>query len=313
MTISRADIRRLDLKLLKTLAALLDEGSVTRAAARLGLTQPAVSGMLTRLRESFDDPLFVRGQHGMIPTRRAQDLAEPLKRVLVEIETLLHPPDFDPASAEVTLHIAATDYALQTVVVPFVSVLTARAPNIRIAIHPLDEAAVPGQLERGELDWALLTPETTPSGLRFRPLFEEVYVCAMRADHPAAQAESLSLDRFCMLKHALASYAGPQFRGVTDAALARIGRQRQVVLSVPSFFVLIETLRTTDLITVAPRRLVASAASLRLFSLPVEVPGFSKSLVWHERTHRDPGHHWLRTLMVETCGTPDSWTFGKSS
>jgi DNA-binding transcriptional LysR family regulator len=127
--ITMTDIKTLDLNLLKALDALLDERSVTRAASRLGLTQPAVSGMLTRLRESFEDPLFVRTQRGIIPTLRALEMSEPVKRLLSDAEALLQPPAFDPATARMTLSVAATDYALRAIVVPFLCALRPRAPN----------------------------------------------------------------------------------------------------------------------------------------------------------------------------------------
>lgn len=296
------DIRSLDLNLLKALDALLDERSVTRAAERLGLTQPAVSGMLTRLRESFDDPLFVRTQRGIVPTLRATELAGSLKQILGEVEALLQPVDFDPATAEFTMSIAATDYALQAVVVPFLAQLRQRAPGVRVAVRPVEDDRVQTQFERGDLDMALMTPEAAQPDLRSRRLFDERYVCALRADHPDARHAKLSLDRFCALDHALVSYFGQQFWGVTDDALAKAGRQRRVVLSVTSFLVLAEVLRTTDLIAVAPRRLVERTEGLALFEPPVDVPGFTKLAVWHERTHRDVGHRWARALLFETCG-----------
>lgn len=299
------DIKSLDLNLLKALDALLDEGSVTRAATRLGLTQPAVSGMLTRLRDSFDDPLFVRGQRGIVPTPRAQELAQPLREVLAEIQALLQPASFDPASADYTLTLAATDYALQTVVVPFVAELSRRAPGIRVAVRPVDNDQAQSLMARGQLDLALLTPDTTAPDLHMRPLFQESYACALRAGHPACAAGALTLDRFCDLGHALVSYSGERFWGVTDEALARIGRSRRVALSVTSFLVLIEILRTTDLITVAPSRLMARAAGLTLMAPPVDIPGFTKVAAWHDRTHRDPGQRWVRALLFETCARTD--------
>lgn len=296
------DIRTLDLNLLRTLDALLDERSVTRAAARLGFTQPAVSGMLTRLRESFDDPLFVRTQRGIVPTLRATGLAGPIKQMLRDVETLLQPSIFDPTTAEFTLSIAATDYALQAVVVPFLAKLRSRAPGIRVAIRPVEDGRVQTQFERGDLDLALMTPESALPDLHARRLFDETYVCALRADHAAADAKSFSLDHFCALDHALISYAGERFWGTTDDALAKIGHQRRVVLTVTSFLVLADVLRTTDLIAVLPRRLVKDAQGLVLREPPVDIPGFTKLAVWHERTHRDPGHRWARSLLFETCG-----------
>lgn len=205
------DIRTLDLKLLRTLDALLDERSVTKAAERLGFTQPAVSGMLTRLRESFDDPLFVRTQRGIVPTMRAAELSGPVKQILSDVETLLQPSVFEPSTAEFTVSIAATDYALQAVVVPFLAKLRPRAPGIRVAIRPVEDDRVQAQFERGDLDLALMTPESALPDLHAWRLFDETYVCAMDADHADGSATALSLDRFCALDHALISYAGERF------------------------------------------------------------------------------------------------------
>lgn len=297
------DIRTLDLNLLKALDALLDERSVTRAADRLSLTQPAVSGMLNRLRESFDDPLFVRAQRGIVPTLRAEQLATPVKQLLADIEGMLQPQTFDPLTASMTIRIASTDYALRAVVVPFLSALRKQAPNIRVSVQPVNHQELQSQLDRGEIDLALVTPEAVTPGLRAIALFDESYVCVMRADHPDALKSTLSLDQFCALEHALVSPSGGGFHGVTDEALEKLGRSRRVTVSVTSFLVLPEILMRSDLIAVVPRRLALHNVGLRVLEPPVEIPGFGKTLTWHERTHRDAGHHWVRSLMVETTRT----------
>ena len=300
--ISMRDIRTLDLNLLKAFNALIEERNVTRAGARLALTQSAMSGILTRLRDSFGDPLFVRTQRGIVPTSRALELAEPIRQVLKEVDALLRPREFDPRVAHFTLSLAATDYALRAVVVPFLAALRTHAPNIRIAVRPIEEDRMRNQFERGDLDLALLTPETTPPDLHVRRLFEEQYVCAMRRDHPDAKGRTLTLERLCALDHALVSYAGDSFTGTTDMALAKLGRRRRVSLSVASFLVLPEVLRATDLVAIAPRRLVAEFDGLALLKSPVDIPGFTKVAAWHDRTHRDPGHRWIRALLFETSG-----------
>ncbi|HZU62152.1 MAG TPA: LysR family transcriptional regulator [Novosphingobium sp.] len=296
------DIRSLDLNLLKTLDALLEERNVTRAAARLGLTQPAVSAMLARLREAFEDPLFVRAQRGIVPTLRATAMAGAVKQVLGDIEGLLRPGAFDPATATFTLTLAATDYALQVIAVPYLSALRRQAPGIRVAVRPMDERPALALFEQGALDLALMTPASAPPDLHARRLFDETYVCAMREGHPAAAAPELSLDAFCALDHALVSYTGDRFRGVTDEALERLGRQRRVVLSVTSFLVLADVLRASDLVAVAPRRLVAGLGGLALREPPLPVAPFTKLAVWHERCHRDAGHQWARAILFETVG-----------
>lgn len=296
----KMDIRGLDLNLLRTLDALLDECNVTRAARRLSLTQPAVSGMLTRLRDYFDDPLFVRVPHGIVPTSRAQALAVPIKQVLADIDTLLQPQRFDPLTASLTFTLAATDYALKAVLVPFIAVLKQRAPGVRLRVVQLEEDTLLSRMERGELDVALLTPHTTPVDLHSRALYQEEYVCMLRADHPVLRENRLTLDAFCALEHMLVSWQGKSFQGVTDEALAALGRTRRVGLSVNSFLILPEILAVSDMIAVLPRRLAGPHPDMQIVTPPLSIPGFTKSMSWHERTHRDPAHRWLRQLLEET-------------
>lgn len=296
-------LRTMDLNLLRALDALLDERNVTRAAARLALTQPAMSGILLRLRESFNDPLFVRAQRGIVPTARALALAAPVKAVLANIDALLQPPDFDPLQSTLTVTIAATDYALRAIALPFLALLRERAPHIRVALAPVERLLGQGQLERGEIDLALITPDTTPPELHARALFDERYVCVMRAGHPAAQDE-LTLDRFCALDHALVSLTGARFEGVTDEALARLGRRRRVALSVASFLILPEILRASDLVAVAPSRLAQGVDGIVVREAPLAIPGFTKVMAWHERSHHDPGQRWIRELLVQACAAP---------
>ena len=295
----KTDIRTLDLNLLKTLDALLDERSVTRAASRLSLTQPAVSGMLNRLRDYFDDPLFIRAPHGMVPTTRAEALAAPVKRILADIDVLLQPTEFDPLSASLTFTVAATDYALRAVMVPFIAALKTRAPAVRLRVVPVEPDRLAAQLEQGNLDVALLTPGTTPGELHSRALYDESYVCMMRADHPDA-GKPLTLERFCALEHVLVSYEGESFHGVTDVALAQQGRQRHVGLSVSSFLVLPEVLAISDMIAVVPQRMAENRDEMTICAPPLPIPGFTKSMAWHGRTHRSPAQAWLRGLMLET-------------
>lgn len=295
----KADLRTLDLNLLKTLDALLDERSVTRTAARLALTQPAVSGMLNRLRDYFGDPLFVRAPHGIVPTTRAEELAAPVKRILADIDVLLQPVSFDPITANLTFTLAATDYALRAVVVPFIAALKVQAPSIRVRVVPVEPDRLVAQLEQGKIDLALLTPHTTPDELHSRALYDERYVCMMRADHPDA-GKPLTPDRFCALEHVLVSYEGEGFHGVTDDALAKMGRKRHVGLSVSSFLVLPDVLAISDMIAVVPERMAENRTGIFVCDTPVAVQGFTKSMAWHGRTHRNPAQVWLRRVLLET-------------
>lgn len=253
------------------------------------------------LRETFGDPLFVRAQRGIVPTSRALALVEPLRRVMGGIDAIFQPPEFLPEQAQSQFTIAATDYALRAVVLPFVAALRSRAPGIRVAAVGLEDDTVQMQLERGDIDVALLTPDSMPGDLHARRLFDERYVCALRAGHPAAGAGGLTLDAFCGLDHVLVSYRGSAFRGVTDAALEQLGRRRKVALSVSSFLILPELLRASDMAAVVPERLVSGIAGIDLFDPPLAIPGFTKTAAWHERTHHDIAHRWLRELMFDAC------------
>jgi len=299
------DIRTLDLNLLKALDALLDEGSVTRAAQRLSLTQPAVSGMLIRLRDYFGDPLFVRTSHGMVPTLRAKELSLPVKQILTDIAIVLKPTQFDPMTAELTYTLVATDYALKAVVVPLMAALKQRAPNIKIAVRPVDNERMFQQLSRGEVDLALITPQTTPDDLHGRALYEEDYVCVARSHHPLATTPEMTIEQFCKQEHILVSTEG-HFTAVTDEALAKLNLTRRVGMSVNSFLVIPDILRLTDMIAVVPHRMILNNNDLTILPLPLKVPGFTKSMAWHERTHCDPGHQWVRALCVEVSQHPES-------
>lgn len=291
------DIKNSDLNLLKTLNALIETRSVTRAAERLGLTQPAVSGMLTRLREMFDDPLFIRTQRGILPTPRAEALAVPLRQALNGIEALLAPEAFVPAKASMTVSIAATDYAQKAVLLPFMALLSQEAPEIRLSVRPVETEMLSAQMESGVLDMALITPEMASDTMRCRTLFEESYVCIMREGHPEAKVP-LDIERFCKVSHALMSHDGSKFQGATDLALRKAGRSRHVTAAVPSFLVLIELVRQSDLVSLVPARLVEKAHGLLVQPPPLPVPGFTKVLAWHERLQEDPAHKWLREKLA---------------
>ena len=292
-----ADIRNLDLNLLRALDALLDTRSVTLAAQRLALTQPTVSGMLARLREAFDDPLFIRVQRGILPTPRAEALTEPLKAALREIEALLEPTAFDPALAERTISIAATDYAQRVVLLPLIAKLRVEAPGIRVAIRPVEQQRLLPLMEQGQLDMALITPEMASDQLRARRLFDEEYVCVLRKGHPAA-AVPLDLDAFCALDHAIMSHDGTQFRGATDLALETLGRRRRVVIAAPSFIFLVDLIKGSDICALVPARLVREIEGLTQLPPPLSVPGFTKVLVWHERSHHDAASIWVRQRIA---------------
>ena len=154
-----------------------------RAAEHLAITQPAMSGVLARLRDSFDDPLFVRVRRGVVPTNRALELAPQVKKVLNEVEQLLQPPQFDPTTAELTVRIACTDYAMRAVIVPFLCLLKIQAPKIKVAVLAINESIVQNQLKQRQIDFALVTPDFQAPDIHAKNLYDERYICAVRHDH----------------------------------------------------------------------------------------------------------------------------------
>lgn len=300
------NIRTLDFNLLKAFEALLDEGNVTRAAERMAVTQPAMSAMLARLRESFDDVLFVREQHGIRPTERAVQLGISVKNVLAEINLMLQPLTFSPPESHIKISIASTDYGLQAVALPFVAELKKHAPHIKVALLPIQDSSVRGLLEQGRLDIALINPERIHSDyLHMQPLYDEHYVCLMRENHPAA-AKPLDLDTFCSLDFAMMSYDGGGFSGATDDALAALGRTRRVSLSLTNFLLLSDILRRSDMVAMTPSRLACRQPGLVMRHAPLAIQGFGVCMVWHERTHAHPAHQWIRSLMAHVAAAQDA-------
>jgi DNA-binding transcriptional LysR family regulator len=290
------DIRKLDLNLLKVLDTLLETRSVTRTAAHLGLSQPAVSGMLARLRDMLDDPLFVRVQRGLLPTPRAMELVEPLRRMLGEIATILQTQHFDPRTAKMIFRISATDYAQTALVLPLLTMVRAQAPDIKFSVRPV-AADFAEELTRGRLEIALVTPEMAPETLKARKLFDEDYVCILREGHP--DADHLNMDAFCRLDHVIMSHDGTHFGGATDIALDGIGRSRRVVAAMPGFLPAMNLVRQSDMAAVVPRRLTMGAAGIVVKDPPLPIIGFSKIAVWHQRVHHDPAHIWMRNKLAD--------------
>ena len=294
-------LQTLDLNLLKAFSVLMEERNVSKAAEHLAITQPAMSGVLARLRDSFDDPLFVRVQRGVVPTNRALELAPQVKKVLNEVEQLLQPPQFDPTKAELTVRIACTYYAMRAVIVPFLRLLKIQAPKIKVAVLAINESIVQNQLEQRQIDFALVTPDFQALDIHAQNLYDERYICAVRHNHPIAQQTELTLEQFCQLEQALISYHGCSFSGVTDKALQAMGLQRNVSLSVQNFIILPELLEQSDLLAVVPERLITHLDNLKRFKPPLKIQGFTKKLIWHERTHKDPAYRWIRELIEKAC------------
>jgi DNA-binding transcriptional LysR family regulator len=294
------NLRRIDLNLLVTLDALLSEHNVTRAAQRLNFSQPSVSVHLAKLRAIFGDPLLLPGPRGMRPTARADELREPLREALDVLERAVSPArPFDPAQAQHHWRIAASDYGESTILLPVLAGLRAAAPGTRLAVLELAPSRIARQAEQGKIDLAFHTSDGAPAEMHRRALFTERYVMVGRAGHPRLKRRP-TLAQFRQLEHVIVSPDGGGFSGVTDEALAKAGLSRRVVLSVPHFLFVRSVLASTDLVAMLPQRLVRGIAALRAVEPPLEVPGYEMAMLWHERSHRDPAHQWLRKYIADS-------------
>lgn len=301
---NQSKLQGLDLNLLLTLDALLAEQNVTRAAARLHLSQPAVSVQLGKLRAAFDDPLLLPGPRCMRPTARADALREPLRQALDMLGQAIAPPGpFDPAQAQHTWRVAASDYGGATILLPALAGLRTAAPGTRLALLGVPPLDIARRAELGEIDLAFHIAAEAPDGVRRRLLFGERYLLAGRAGHPALRSVP-TLERFGALEHVVVSPDGGGFHAPTDAALARLGLARRVVLSVPHFMLLTAVLARTDLVALLPARLLADSPQLRAVEPPLAVPGFDMLMLWPERLQRDPAHRWLREHIAAAVLAP---------
>lgn len=294
----------MDLNLLVTLEALLAEQNVTKAANRLHLSQPAVSAQLSRLRDLFDDPLLIPAQRGMTPTAKALELLDPLRHALDQVRAALaEHRHFDPGNAKLTLAIACTDYLQAVVARPLAVALRKEAPGVRIALRHLDPPQLEAQMVRGDVDLALMTPEHGPGSLRARRLFDERYVLIGRKRHPGLR-RGLTVEEFARLDHVIVSLRGGDFTTPVDDGLAALGYQRNVALSAASFLIVPEIVSHSNFVALVPERLVRDRRDeLKIVECPFPVPGFTVSMLWHERNHGHSGQRWVRETVMEVTGS----------
>lgn len=295
------DLRGIDLNLLVTLEALLDERNVTRAGQRLGMSQPAASRALGRLRALFSDALLVDGPGGYVLSSRAEAVRPMLRRVLAGVGEMLEANAFDPATATGRIRLLMPDLQAAVLAPSLLARFAREAPLLDLDI------VAPGAngleaLEHGIADAMVALVEDAPAGIRRRRLYDEELVTLMRAEHPAAGGH-LTLDRFLALEHIVVSVASVGAAPV-DEALARTGRTRRVRLRVPNFFAAVEIAAHSDLVMTLPSSLARAAISMRRFvSLPppLDLPDITMSLAWHARQQDAPRHVWLRRTIVATA------------
>lgn len=295
------DVSEIDLNLLATLDALLTEGSVTRAARRLGIGQPAASHALGRLRELFGDPLFVRAGRAIMPTPRAEALREPLTRLLADVARLVrHEVEFDAANTTRAFTLVCPD--LLAPMLPRMSArLHTQAPHARLEVRNR-QGDDPRALEQGQADLVLGPGPAEGAGLKTRGLGTIHWGVVARRDHPGfGRGRKLRIQTWSKHPHVLVK-TGSNSRSFVGAAIERAGLSRHIGLVVPNFLAALVAVAQTDLFFAAPRELVTpllSRLDLVVVSPPIEIPALPIVALWHERYQADPAHRFFRNLVVE--------------
>lgn len=293
--------RRLDLSLVPALDALLTERSVTRAAAKLGVTQSAVSHALRKLRAHFGDELLVRAPGGLVLTERAERLAAAVRRSLEVLDEVDREDEFDPETARRSFVVAMPDFAALVLMPSLMGRVAAEAPGIDVVVRPLT-ADSERALEGGSVDLLVASARSTPAGCLRQKIFEDGWLSLVRRDHPAAR-ERLNRDRFAALSHVLVAPRGTA-RGPVDEALAAAGLSRRIALRVPHLQLGAYLVARSDLIlttTAAAARIVAEHLPLATVEVPLDLPRVTWVQLWHERNRRDEGHAWLRRALADSA------------
>lgn len=298
-----SDLGDIDLGLLLALEALLLDRNITHAAGRLGLSQPALSARLNRLRRALGDPLFVPAPtgRGVTPTPRALGLQAELDDALAALRRIMAgPARFDPARTRRTFVLAIHENPAAILSPGLVTRLAREAPGARLALVT-PAADIAERLANGAVDVMVAGAGQGAGDLRQRPLFEDDFLTAQRKGHPRGTA-ALDLDGFCALDHLLISSDGAGFSGLVDEALAKLGRARRVTVSIQSYALAPVILANSDCVCTLPRRFLERFThDLDLQPPPLKLAPARLAALWHPRNQEDPGHQWFRECLYEVA------------
>jgi DNA-binding transcriptional LysR family regulator len=293
------NIATVDLNLLKAFDALHTERNVTRAAARIGLSQPAMSHALLRLRGLFADDLFVRTSDGMKPTGRAREVAPLIAAAIEQIEAALNlGAGFDPMTSLATFTAGMGEYAEVALIGRLAETFSRRASRATLRVLPLNGSEAAEQLERGVIDVAVAHLRTMPPAITAKQLFRDPFVVVARKGHPITEAP-LTVEAYAACDHALVSPRGDT-SGALDRVLVDYGQRRRVALLVATYLAVPAALAASDLIATIPSRaatLIAAHAEIAILPLPVDFSA-TISIAWHRRTAREPAQAWFRETLT---------------
>ncbi|TVP91242.1 MAG: LysR family transcriptional regulator [Pseudomonadaceae bacterium] len=293
------NLSKVDLNLFIVFDAIYTEANLTRAGQIVGITQPAVSNALARLRETFNDPLFVRTAQGMVPTPMAQNIITPVRNALQLLRVSVQESrSFVPEQATKTYRISMTDLTEAVILPHLVARIRRLAPGINLDSFLTKRRETTKELAAGRLDFAIDAPLNTDTQVRHVKLFEDRHVCVMRKDHPLANKDSISLDEYLAQSHIHIS-SRRNGLGHVDLSLGKMGLQRRVMLRSQHYQMAPLVLESTDMVMTVHERF-ARRHNLHWVSLPItDVPAIETHLFWHESTDQDPANRWMREQIIE--------------
>jgi DNA-binding transcriptional LysR family regulator len=296
--------RQLDLNLLVVFDAVMEDRSVTRAGSRLGMTQPAISHALGRLRHALKDELFVRTRDGMEPTPRAEVLAAPIHQALQDLRFAIEGAEpFSPQDAERSFVVTVNNFAAMILAAPLAAAAATEAPRVILDIRPSGTLDLVDQLDRGAIDLALGTQESPGERFRDIRIVEDKFVAVVRADHPAAKAGgTLTAQALADLPHMEIS-SNRVSTDFVDAELAKLGLVRRVALRTP-FLAAAASLKNSDMVAILLERTgreFARNSALQTLDLPFATPTVMVAMLWHRRFDDLPAHRWLRNLVLRVA------------
>ena len=289
------NINTIDLNLLRVFAAVYDEHNVSRAAVQLGMTQPAISNALMRLRRSVGDPLFVRTSHGMEPTTTAIDMAAPVQQALSILKASFDQPSkFDPSTSERSFKLLMSDAGEMVILTKLMDSLQQLAPRIGIDAVQMPHAAYAQALEDGSADMAFGNLPFLRAGFYQQRLFSDPYLCIARQGHPMIKRKSIKLSDFLSCGHIRVSAGNAD--ALVEQALTRKRLHRTVQLRLGSYHVASEIVSRTDMLAVIPLKAITPA--VQAVPLPFQVDQAEVRQFWHRRAHHDAANKWLRGVLA---------------
>ncbi|HBR1414080.1 TPA: LysR family transcriptional regulator [Klebsiella pneumoniae] len=294
----------MDMDLILALDALLRDQNITHAAARLGISQPAMSARLARLRALFGEPLFVPSPHGrgVLPTPRAEALRPQIAAVLQGISAMLVPTTFDAQNSTRTFVIALHENPALMLGAELQNYIGAAAPGIRLRFAIPELQLLPVQMENGDVDIYVGVNAGAHDAWVRRKLFDDEYATAQRKDHPRGTG-TMVMESYCALSHLVVSSDGDPFEGFVDQHLAGMGHQRKVVMSTQSYAMAPAIVAGTDLICTLPKRMLQRfTQTLDIFPPPLALQPIVIGMYWHPKNSQDPAHSWLREQLLHAAG-----------